>query len=185
MRNETKDSEGQSVMGSGRKYPYSRIPESLHIKTKKTKPIIQYSQVGFTLIELIIVIFLITLILGMSSFFFANNLSSVRFNAAVRDMSATIRYARSLSQTNGEDQTVIMDLDTKKYGLEGRGEKKIPPDINIKILDPFSGEQYNKGEFPILFHATGGVEGGTIVLWNDKKTATIQMDPVVGTLVIK
>jgi len=139
---------------------------------------------GFTLLELIIVLFLITLILGLSTIFFANILPSNRLNATVRDISATIRQARTLTRTHGERQAVTIDLDSKKYGIEGRGVKDIPSDIYIKVIDPLSGEIYS-GKYQIVLHATGSIEGGTIVLWNNKKTVSIQMDPVVGSVVIK
>ncbi|MEW6416516.1 MAG: prepilin-type N-terminal cleavage/methylation domain-containing protein [Nitrospirota bacterium] len=139
---------------------------------------------GFTLLELIIVLFLITLILGLSTIFFANILPSNRFNATIRDISATIRHARTLTRTHGETQIITIDLDSKKYGIEGRGIKDIPSDIYIKVIDPLSGE-IDSGKYQLVLHAIGSIEGGTIVLWNNKKTVSIQMDPVVGSVVIK
>ena len=139
---------------------------------------------GFTLLELIIVLFLITLIIGLSTIFFANTLPSSRFNATIRDMSATIKHARSLAQIHGERQIITIDLDLKKYGLEGRSAKDIPSDIHIKVIDPLSGE-IHKGKYQLVLNAIGGVEGGTIVLWNNKRIVSIQMDPIVGSVVIK
>lgn len=139
---------------------------------------------GFVLLELIIVLFLITVILGISTVFFANVLPSNRFNATVRTLSATIRQARSLAQIHSERQAFTIDLDSKKYGIEGRSFKNIPSDISIKVIDPISGEIL-KGEYRFILHETGSIEGGTIVLWNSKKTVSIQGDPIVGTVVIK
>jgi len=138
---------------------------------------------GFTLLELIMVLFLITLIIGLSAVFLGNTLPSSRFNATVRDISATVRHARSLAQTQGEVQTIILDLDTKQYGIEGRTIRDIPSDIYIKIIDPLSGE-IQKGKYRFVLNAIGGAEG-TIVLWNNKRTVSIQMDPIVGTVVVK
>ncbi len=139
---------------------------------------------GFTLLELIIVMLLISLMLGMSTVFFANMLPSSRFNATVRDMASTIRHSRNLSQINGRKETFIVDLDLKKYGIEGRGEKIIPSDINLKVVDPLYGETRN-GRHRFVFNVVGGLEGGTVVLWNKKKTAAISIDPVAGAVVIK
>jgi general secretion pathway protein H len=139
---------------------------------------------GFTILELIIVVFLITLILGISTIFFANILPSSKFNTTIRDISTTIRYARTLSQIHGKNQTVIIDLDSKKYGIEGLGSKDIPTDTYIKVIDPLLGEVH-EGKYQIVLQAIGGIEGGTIVLWNDKRTVNIHMDPIVGSVVIK
>ncbi len=138
---------------------------------------------GFTLLELIIVLFLISLILGMSVIYFANFLPSNRFKATVRDISTTIRQARALANIHGERQIITINLDSKEYGIEGRSKKYIPPDVKIKISDPLSGD-IQEGKYHFIVHSIG-IEGGTIVLWDDKRKAYIQIDPVVGSLVIK
>jgi len=149
-------------------------------------PGLQYKSknAGFTLLELIIVIFLITLILGLSTLFFANMLPSNRFNATVRNISSAMKYARSLALIQGKPHTLTIDLDAKKYSIEGRGTKDIPDDMNIKVIDPMSGE-LSTGQYQFVMHPAGNIEGGTIVVWNAKKTVTIQLDPVVGVVVIK
>ena len=139
---------------------------------------------GFTLLELIIVLFLVTLILGLSTLIFANTFPSNRLNATVRHISATIKQARSLAQIHSQTQVVTIDLDSKKYGIEGYGFKDIPSDISIKVIDPMSGE-IETGKYYFVSYAGGNVEGGTIVLWNSRKKVSIQLDPIVGSMVIK
>jgi len=92
---------------------------------------------GFTLLELIIVIFLITLILGLSTLFFANMLPSNRFNATVRNISSAMKYTRSLAQIQGRPHAFTIDLDAKTYGTENRGTKEIPDGMNIHHRDRF------------------------------------------------
>ncbi len=139
---------------------------------------------GFTLLELILVLFLTTLILGISTVFFANTLSSNKLNATAREMAATIRYAKYLAITKGESQTLLIDLDSKNYKIIGQSYKNIPPDIYIEVKDPLSGELVH-GKHPIAFYGTGGIEGGTIMLSTGKKSVSIELDPVVGSVIIK
>jgi len=139
---------------------------------------------GFTLLELIIVIFLITLMVGLSAVFFANTLPSGRFNATAREIASTIRQARHLAQLNGEKQILTIDLDSRSYGIEGRGEKKLPSGIDIKMIDPLAGD-VTSGKYPMAFHPTGSTEGGTIVLWSSSRAAHINIDPVAGAVIIK
>jgi prepilin-type N-terminal cleavage/methylation domain-containing protein len=139
---------------------------------------------GFTLLELIIVIVIVVLILGMSTLFFASTVPSAKLNGLSRDMSSTIKQARLLAQNKGETQTLTIDLDSKTYGIEGRDAKVIPPEITTRIVDPLSGE-IQHGKFSLIFHDTGGIEGGTIILTYSKKTVTIETDPVVGSIVVK
>ena len=139
---------------------------------------------GFTLLEIIIVLFLITLITGMSSIFLLNALPSNKLNATARTLSATIRQARTLAQIQNEGKTVFIDLDSGKYGIKGLGSKDIPSEISIKVTDPMSGDIIN-GIYEISVHSGGGVQGSTIQLWTSKKSVSIQTDPVVGAVVIK
>lgn len=139
---------------------------------------------GFTLLELIIVLLLISFIISLSIPFFARSLASSKFDETVRHLTAAIRHARTLSQVNNEVQVVYIDLDSKKYGIEGQGSRDLPPDIDIKVLDPMAGEIY-KGIYPVVFSPFSGFGGGTIVLWNKKKKVSIETDPVAGAVAIK
>lgn len=139
---------------------------------------------GFILLELIVVLFLITLIMGIALVFFANFLPSNRLDATVRNISSTIKHARSLARINNQRQIVTIDLDTKQYGIEGREIKDIPTDIGVKIIDPMSGEIF-QGKYHFLLYVAGNIEGGTIIVWNAKKSISIRMDPIVGTMIIK
>lgn len=138
---------------------------------------------GFTLLELLIVLALVTLIVGIATVFFVNTLPASKLNATARDISSTIRNARILAQINQEQQVMTIDLDSNRYGIEGRGDKTIPPGIHIKVIDPFSGEIRN-GAYHMRFHAYG-TGGGTVVVWNDKRSVSIQVDPITGPVVTK
>lgn len=139
---------------------------------------------GFVLLELIVVLFLSSIIMGISLVFLAHFLPSNRLDATGRNISSTIKHARSLAQIQNENQTMVIDLDAKKYGIEGRGERDIPADVGIKIIGPVS-EEILEGKYSFIFQATGNIEGGSIVLWNSKKSITIQTDPVLGSVSIK
>ena len=54
----------------------------------------------------------------------------------------------------------------------------------MKIIDPFAGEIL-EGKYQFIFHPTGGIEGGTIVLWNSKKAVEIRTDPIGGSVIVK
>lgn len=139
---------------------------------------------GFTLLEIIIVITLVVLILGLTGLFFGNALPGARLNAAGRELSAMMRYARLLAQNNGESQAVLINLDTGRYGIEGAQTRNIPEGIQIRVTDPVAGE-VSKGSYAVLFHETGIVEGGTITLWNAKRELKIELDPIVGSVILK
>jgi len=143
-----------------------------------------YVNHGFTLLELIIVIVIIVLVLGMSTLFFASTVPSAKLNGLSREISSTLKQARITAQNKGEKQTMIIDLDSKTYGIEGKEAKVIPPEITARVIDPLSGE-VNRGKYSFIFYDTGGIEGGTILLTYNKKTMSIETDPVVGSIAVK
>ena len=139
---------------------------------------------GFTLLEIIIVLALVTLILGLSSVFVAGFLPSAKANAAGREISGMIRHARSLARLNGETRSVVIDLDSRTYGIEGLATKPFPPETLIRVIDPLAGE-ITGGTYPIVFSPAGGMSGGTIILSWGKKVIRIELDPIAGAVLLK
>jgi general secretion pathway protein H len=154
----------------------------LHMNMERKS--VKDSEKGFTLLEIIVVITLVVLILGFTTLFFGNALPGAKLNSAARELSAMIRYAKILAQNNGEPQTVLINLDTGHYGIEGVQTRNIPEGINIRVTDPVAGE-VSRGNYAVQFHESGIMEGGTITLWNTKRTLNIELDPIVGSVILK
>ncbi|MDI6743586.1 MAG: prepilin-type N-terminal cleavage/methylation domain-containing protein, partial [Smithella sp.] len=75
---------------------------------------------GFTFIEILIVVFLMSLITGITTIFFANTLPSARHKATARELAATIKYTRHLAFAKNEKQIINIDLDANNYFIKGR-----------------------------------------------------------------
>jgi len=161
-----------------------RLSVTLHSEIPIPEPLYQ-NPAGFTLLELIVVLLLISLILGLSTVFLAGTLSSSDLNSAVREMVTTIRHARSLAQSTGKSQSLVISLDSKLYSIEGHAERMIPDSINIAVIDRLNGIEAREGSYRMVFHPSGSLEGGRIVLWNDKKKVYIDLDPVTGARVVE
>jgi len=139
---------------------------------------------GFTLLETIIVLSLVTLILGLSTVFFAGFLPSARLHATGREIAATIRHARYMSRMSMETRTVTIDLDKKSYAIDGQQTRTIPPETRIRIVDPLSGE-IRQGEYSIVLRPAGSMTGTTILLSGGRKAMRIEMDPVTGAVLTR
>ncbi len=142
----------------------------------------RYSMSGFTLVEMLVVLFIITVILGLSGVYFSGSLASVRIDSTGREVLATMRHARSMARMNHEKQILTIDLDTKRYGIEGRGSRDIPQEIRVRVVDPFYGEIVN-GKYSMVFPASGAVRSGTVLLSNNRKELSIISDPVTGSVI--
>jgi type II secretory pathway pseudopilin PulG len=144
----------------------------------------QKNKSGFTLLELLMVLFLSILILSLVGLYFSNFLASAKFQTLVRDLSTTLKQARSLSKIHEGRQVVTFNLDAREYGLEGRPFKKIPPQCEVKIIDPVAGE-ISGGTYQLIFESDWGGESPTFILSNKKRIVTVQLDPLVGSLITR
>jgi general secretion pathway protein H len=139
---------------------------------------------GFTLLETVIVLLLISLSLGLSAVYFAGFLPAVRFDTAGRELAATLRQARNLARLDGENRTVFIDLDGGTYGIGDGARRSIPPGSRLAVYDPLAGEIIG-GVYTIVFHPHGGMRGGTVWLRGEKKSLRVELDPILGTGVLR
>lgn len=135
---------------------------------------------GFTFIEVMIVVFLMSLITGITTIFFANTLPSAKHKAAARELAATIKYARHLAFVKNEKQIINIDLDAKNYFLEGHGKKSIPPDISITVYENNSNANpVSQGKYSVSYNTTAGSDWNYIELARGEKIITIKSDPIM------
>ncbi|MBN1547719.1 MAG: prepilin-type N-terminal cleavage/methylation domain-containing protein [Syntrophaceae bacterium] len=139
---------------------------------------------GYTLIELMLVLVLITLILGLTAVYFAGSLTKAKLNATGRELAALMRYARTSARMNMEVKAVTIDLDGRTYSLADRATKEIPANISIRLIDPVDGP-VDRGKHLFLFHPNGKIEGGKILLSSKAKKLSIDIDPVTGVVLLK
>jgi len=139
---------------------------------------------GFTLLELIIVMALASVMLGLGAVFVGNTLPTARLESTGREIAAAMRQTRLLAQNRGVDLVLVFDLDQRIYGIDGIGVKKLPPQIALKVVDPYVGAIYN-GKYGMFFSSTGSVEGGMVVLSYRKRAIFIEADPVVGFVKVR
>lgn len=141
-------------------------------------------EAGFTLIELMVVIALMVIILGISTTFFSKSFSGAKLGAAAIELSAIMRHAKMLAINKGETQTVFIDFDTGRYGIEGVRVKNIPEGVNVRAYDPETGET-NHGNYSVQFRESGLTEGRIITLWTEKRSLDVAIDPITGAAILK
>ena len=139
---------------------------------------------GFTLLELIVVLALVSLILGLSAFFFVGNLPSARLDTLGREMAASLRQARSLAKSSGEKKVFFADLDGGRFGIEGIGDRGLPEGVSLRIIDPDSVE-FSSGSYRIVFQPDGRGGGETIILTRGRQTLQVSVNPAAGAVILK
>lgn len=74
---------------------------------------------GFTLLELIVVLFILALATAMVAPRFTRSFGQLRLKAAARDVAALCRFARTQAITNQAVLEVVLDRRTNEYWLRG------------------------------------------------------------------
>jgi type II secretion system protein H len=144
----------------------------------------RHSCAAFTLIEVVVVLALMSLMTGFGAVYFAGNVGSARITKIAREMSGAVRYGRALAAETGTVQSVVFDLDSRSYGIEGRTARSLPADVAMRINDQPGGET-NRGKHAIRLLPSGAVQGGVIVLQKGRSIVTIFPDPIIGVRVVK
>ena len=158
---------------------------------------------GFSLIEIIVVLVLVSLAVALLAPSFSQFSKSVELKAAAKKISAILRYCRSEAVNRGKVYRVFFDPDLKTVKVESmesteakeNDERKaasapvptyfLPQGINMKEVK-FDSPQY-PSEFPAVeFYPSGGSNGGAILLdAQDMKGYKIKIHFLTGIVVIE
>ena len=152
---------------------------------------------GFTLLELTIVMLFMALIAGLSTPFVMSTLDRIELQTSARKVASTLRYARSEAITSKRPVMFTGDLIRNSFWVTKVDANKSP---KIKHLtDPiqltrFIGENENSlfrdGKFMVTFFPQGNSSGGLISI-NIKESRSLEsyydinIDPITGQTKIK
>jgi len=145
---------------------------------------------GFTLLELILVLFLMGLMAGIVLPFVVSTLDRVKLQSEARQISSALQFARSEAITKKTLFTFNADIDKNQYWLATPKEKEVTQtktlDETVKIKN-YQGteETVSDGTFIINFYPRGNSSAGTIHLQSsiaesDELVYAITIDPITG-----
>jgi len=138
---------------------------------------------GFTLIELMIVLILISLSVSLVTPSFSRISKKIELKAATKKISAILRYTRNEAVHRGKVQQVLFDPNAREVRIRAVEEEAGAPDeepaggpkapkyplpagIQIKEIK-IPAPQYSTEVPTIEFYPNGGSNGGSIVLDNE------------------
>jgi len=145
---------------------------------------------GFTLLELVLVLFLMGLIVGLALPFVVNTIDRVKLQSEARQIASAIQFARSEAISKKKMFVLNANINQNKYWLTIPKEKKIVQsmtiDKSVRIRDYRSTEDLlTDGNFVINFYPRGNSSAGTIRLQSsiDKSETNVYsiiIDPITG-----
>jgi len=145
---------------------------------------------GFTLLELILVLFLMGLMAGIVLPFVVSTLDRVKLQSEARQISSALQFARSEAITKKTLFTFNADIDNNQYWLATPKEKEVTQSKNldetVKIKNYQGAEEtVSDGTFIINFYPRGNSSAGTIhlkssIAESDELVYAITIDPITG-----
>lgn len=164
---------------------------------------------GFTLLELTVVLFILTLATVLVAPAFSRSFGQVQIKASARDIAALCRFARTQAITNQDVLEVVLDRQTNRYWLRGPDwivgrlsgidqvatvedpeqqvqmrqarVRSLPPGVSLKSVFLATGPLRSDERGGIAFFPQGSSTGGSIDLSDEKgRVYRIVVDPSVG-----
>lgn len=136
---------------------------------------------GFTLVELMVVLFILSALAALAAPSFSRTLASARLRASASDVRATFGRARSLAVAGGRERAVIFDLEKGEYGLDNDVVRRgFPEPVRLGVVR-LAGEENARGDARVRFYPDGSAEEAEVsVDSGDGGSIRVKVDPLTG-----
>lgn len=137
---------------------------------------------GFTLVELLVVLLLLSLLLAVVPPLFSRAFPGLEARGAARSLAASLRNARSEAVFSGHDQAVIFDLENKRYQRQGSGRATALPGALELDLVTAREELLDDRVGAIRFYPDGSSTGGRVTLGDERGGWMVDVDWLSGRI---
>jgi len=145
---------------------------------------------GFTLIELIIVLFLIGIIAGLAGLYIGKDTGSLELKKFTKEVSTVMRYARSHAVSEKKIYCLVIDKDERMLRLYSEDtdytnvtlviDNEIPEELQIGLQGRNSEASF------VEFFPGGSTTGGVIEIENMKGSRfLIMVNRITGKLIME
>lgn len=135
-----------------------------------TAPILGSAELGFTLIEALVVVAVSALIAGIMFPELERSLAFLRFRSASIAVQAGLGRGRADALREGADVRFAVAPDGRSFVVSGEAPRELPPSIELR----------QAGTAPILFHQDGTSNGGVVGLFASRRRLVVAVSPDTG-----
>jgi general secretion pathway protein H len=118
---------------------------------------------GFTLLEIIIVLLIVSLIAGVGAARLRASGGEREARTAALELASALRRTRSEAIRRNLDLALLIDVDARSYRVPGRAPRRLDRDLEIQ-LEAAAEERRDPASAGIRFFADGSATGGSIAL---------------------
>jgi general secretion pathway protein H len=120
-------------------------------------------QSGFTLVELLVVLMLVSVMLALVGTSISRSVSGAEMRTAAREVAASLRYTRTRAILDKAEQVFLVDAENRTYQAAGRRPEQLPEGMNVE-LNTARSELTSEFVGGIRFYPDGGSTGGNVRL---------------------
>ena len=140
---------------------------------------------GFTLLELMVVMAIMASIAVLSGPRLAQLYDTMRYQAAVREVSTSLAATRYQAISRGQPVDLVIDASSGEYGLDGQLDRRLPAGVGLDMLS--AGELISQqGQAVFRFYPDGSSSGGQVRLLREigdtQVGTTIHVDWLLGRI---
>lgn len=121
------------------------------------------SEGGFTLVEVIVVLVIISLMLTLVGTSISRNISGAEMRVAARKVAASLRYTRTQAILTKTEQVFVLDTEELTYQAAERNPETLPEGMKAE-LNTARSELTSETAGGIRFYPDGGSTGGNVRL---------------------
>jgi len=139
---------------------------------------------GFSLIELLVVLVLITGATALTATVISAGLPGQQLRGATREIAAQMRYTRAQAIVTGKPQLFFVNADSREWTGPNHRHGKVPSGIVI-VATSARIEQPAPGVAGFRFFPDGSATGGRVVLKRDTAAWQLDIDWLTGQVTTK
>jgi prepilin-type N-terminal cleavage/methylation domain-containing protein len=161
---------------------------------------------GFTLIELIVTLLIISVVIGFVLPKIGNRLYSSDLKHSLRELKAILSVARSMATSERIPRRIVCDIPNGEIRIErelrNEGEEfdmveyepdnsvlmrtyRLPDNVKIEDVITETGEKEMDGEAYLRINPNGTIAGNFIHLRKEKEQFTLNINPLTGKVTIE
>ena len=148
---------------------------------------------GFTLLELLVVLAIAGLLVALVPPVISAAVSGARLKVATRDFAMTLRQARRLAITRGEETDVVIATKPPQYVVAGSNPSKLSGNIDLDVragafvaatqLSTFA-DALPRDTFTLRFYPDGSANGGEIKISQGQSAYLVDIDWLIGSITV-
>jgi general secretion pathway protein H len=139
------------------------------------------NQLGFTLLEILVVMVMIVVIMSFFSSSMMKSLDKARIRAVSKDLVSALRYTRGQAVVKHEQRTISFNVKDKTYQAPRKKLVKIPEEMELYVYTADS-EIANDSIGNIRFFSDGSSTGGWVKLIHGNKIWKINVNWLTGEI---